>query len=106
MEKTIFSFRKFLNLKNCNSNAHALIKIVKAQTKREKEEGYVYWEFVFDLADCDRIIHLDFAVDSASDRKNGRYKIKTLREALDRFEKAYEEVCIEEENRPKRKKRI
>ncbi len=84
--------RQFLNRRGQHSGAHA-IAIVEVVHNPKKDRTHV--EGSLRLADCYRVIELDFRVFDLADAKNSLHKAKLLRELIgdfsDKLEKATEQ---------------
>jgi hypothetical protein len=96
MKDELFYMRSFLNKEGYHSTGMVLAR-VSADTESIDADLI--------LMDCSRQIALDFYCYNKEDIENARLKLKTIRSALDGFEKAFEKSVHVFENYPKKKKR-
>ena len=78
--KEYFYRREFINRKGYHTSAHILMDI--------SVENKNWWDVVFDIGDCSRIVSLSLGIDDKKERTNSLYKIKKLKESIIGFEKA------------------
>lgn len=89
-----FYRRTFLNLRGHHTGAYALADVVV-------EPGYPADEHdkrvsaQLSIADCGRVVTLDFDVDSPSSARNALHKARLLRDMTDRFTEALERAVQE-----------
>ena len=83
--------RDFLNLEGFNAGAH-LITAVCAGTSTW--QGHVREWFDADLviADCNRVVSLDFSANDVANRENALFKVRLLRDRVVAFAEVFEET--------------
>lgn len=74
--------RRFLNRRRQHSGAHVIATIEVVQNTKK---GRSYVDGSLRLADCYRVVELDFSVNDPADAKNALHKAKLLRDLLDDF---------------------
>lgn len=79
-----FYRRRFLNKRGHHAGAYVIATVdVEHYTHKGKERRAV--DAYIDLADCGRVIALDFDVNSKPRARNAIYKAQLLRDVLDGF---------------------
>ncbi|MBM7787075.1 hypothetical protein [Tenggerimyces flavus] len=87
--------RRFLNRPRHHTGAHVIARVELVQYK--KSPWYV--DSSLRLADCYRVIELDFEIRNKTDVKNALHKAKLLRDLLDDFTKSLEDAVEQWENK-------
>jgi len=84
--------RRFLNRPGHHAGAYAIAQ-VRVYAGRKKRKGYV--SATLAIADCSRVVELDFYAGDESGAANALHKARLLREIVTEFSEAYE-LAIEE----------
>jgi hypothetical protein len=83
--------RRFLNRPSHHRGAYIVARVPYMGPCRDKHCSHLFCaDVVFDIADCSRVVHLEFDLDTASQRRNALAKANTLVEVTTRFRDALE----------------
>lgn len=82
--------REFLNSKHHGSSAHMILAVEDTTDKEETK----WSDIEFTIADCSRIVSLEFDISSKEARQNSLYKLVRLKTAVDRFSAALREEMV------------
>jgi hypothetical protein len=82
-----FYVRRFLNRRGHQAGAYLLASV--RDTSRERG-SYVEPDVEFDLADCNRVVSLDFPLYTERERRNSLAKVALLADVVARFRDALE----------------
>ena len=83
--------RRFLNRGGHHAGAYVVAAVPDSASCRIKDCSHLFCgTLVLDIADCSRVVHLDFDLDTAARRRNSLHKINTLVDVLTRFRDALE----------------
>lgn len=99
MSTNRFYRRRFLNKRGHHAGAYVIATVGVDRTLLSGDEGR-YVDASIRLADCGRMITLDFDVDNKSDARNALHKAHLLREVLGGFIGALEEAIDEAGHHP------
>ena len=86
--------RRFLNRARHHSGAHVIASIDLVRNKK----GRSYVDGGFRVADCYRVVELDFTIHTRADAKNALHKAKLLRELLEEFTDSLEKAIAQWED--------
>jgi hypothetical protein len=84
-----FYRRTFLNLRGHHAGAYALADI-KVEPGYDRDERTKRVSATLSIADCGRVVTLEFDVDSPSDARNSLHKARLLRDVVNHFTDALE----------------
>lgn len=91
-EKIIYRNRKFLNKKGHHAGAYIIAKITREISTYRSKEGKdkpvipsVSYDHILTIADCRRIINLDFECNTKKNYKNSIQKLDILIDVLNKF---------------------
>ncbi|MEZ0579349.1 hypothetical protein [Nocardioides sp. MH1] len=84
--------RRFLNRPGHHAGAYAIAE-VKVYAGRGQREGYVSASLA--IADCSRVVDLDFYAGDESSAANALFKARRLREIVVDFTEAYEQAVAD-----------
>lgn len=87
--------RRFLNRPRHHTGAHVIARVDLVQYKK----GAPYVDGSLRLADCYRVIELDFEIRTKTDAKNALHKAKLLRNLLEEFTEALEDAIEQSEKK-------
>ena len=79
--------RRFLNRRNHHAGAYIIARVRDTSLSTERDR---WSDVILDIADCGRVISLDFPLDTAAERSNSIEKARLLAGVLTRFAEALE----------------
>lgn len=86
--KKLMYRRRFLNRPKHHTGAHVIARVEVENTR----SGKPFVDASLRLADCNRVVELDFNVYDRADAKNALHKAKLLRDLIDEFAESLEEA--------------
>jgi hypothetical protein len=89
-KNVVFARKEFLNLPGLNSTGNIVTHIT---VEEENDRGYRYDDIKLDIADCVRVVNIDFDVGSEYERENSLHKVDTLISVLQDFRVALVKEC-------------
>lgn len=107
--KVLFRKRKFLNRMGHHSGAFIFAEILRESwthrdKKTKKKSTHSHRDITLSIADCSRIINLDFDLGCLLEAKNGLKKLDILIDTLKKFKEAYtQEMTVVRNEKRKRK---
>ena len=99
--------RIVLNLPDFDGGAHVRAVVEDTSAQRVRRRRIPSPRLKLRITDCAGAIHLEFSVDSATERENSLHKISTLIASLERFRaglQAEAALRVERERRPRTRK--
>ncbi|SEE76124.1 hypothetical protein [Ruania alba] len=94
MARPSFYRRRFLNRRGHHAGAYALAQ-VRTEASWEPGSDDRRVDAQLTLADCGRVVSLEFDVDTAGDARNALYKARLLRSIIIGFTEALEQAVAE-----------
>lgn len=80
--------RKFLNKPGHHAGAYVLAEVEDSTKHKKGKHGWPYVHVDLTLADCSRVVSLDFDLSTSRQRANSLHKIDLLVESLTQFRDA------------------
>ena len=107
--KVLFRKRQFLNRMGHHSGAFIFAEILReswthTNKKTKQKSTHSHRDITLSIADCSRIINLDFDLGYLPEARNGLKKLDILIDTLKEFKEAYtKEIAVVKDEKRKRR---